>query len=79
MDIRLTQPQRMSYERAASLQGQTLTQWATAPLDESAWRDIDEAMTTALSPEAFDTFRAMLDATMPEAAQNLLARKPVWE
>ena len=79
MDIRLTQPQRLNYERAASLRGQTLTQWATAHLDESARRDIDEAMTTALSPEAFDAFCAMLDAPMPEAAQNLLARKPVWE
>lgn len=79
MDIRLTQPQRLSYERAASLRGQTLTQWATLHLDESARRDIDEAMTTSLSPEAFDAFCAMLDAPMPEAAQNLLARKPVWE
>ena len=36
-------------------------------------------MTTALSPEAFDAFCAMLDAPMPEATQSLLARKPVWE
>ena len=50
-----------------------------AHLDESARRDIDEAMATALSPEAFDAFCAMLIAPMPEAAQNLLARKPVWE
>lgn len=79
MDIRPTQLRRMGYERAASLQGQTLTQWATVPHDESARRDIDEAMAAALSLEAFDTFRALLDAPMPEAAQNLLARKPVWE
>lgn len=79
MDIRLTQPQRMNYEKAASLRGQTLTQWATSHLDESAKRDIDEATTTVLSPEAFEDFCNMLEAPMPKAAQELLSRKPVWE
>lgn len=79
MDVRLTQPQRASYERAASLRGQTLTQWATAHLDESARRDIHEATTTTLSPDAFDAFCEMLDAPMPKAAQELLDRKPIWE
>ena len=79
MDIRLTQPQRMSYERAATLRGQTLIQWATSHLDESAKRDIDAATTTTLGPEAFEAFRAMLEAPMPEAARELLSRKVVWE
>ncbi len=79
MDIRLTQPQRMNYERAASLCGQTLTQWATSHLDESARHDIDEATTTVLSSEAFGAFCEILDAPMPKAAQELLSRKPVWE
>lgn len=79
MDIRLTQPQRASYERAASLRGQTITQWATAHLDESAKRDIDEATTTVLAPEAFEEFCKMLENPMPKAAQDLLARKAVWE
>ena len=79
MDIRLTQSQRANYERAASLRGQTLTQWATSHLDDNARRDIDAATTTVLSPEAFDAFCAMLDAPMPQAAQDLLARKAVWE
>ena len=79
MDIRLTQSQRMSYERAAALRGQTLTQWATSHLDESAKRDIDEATTTVLAPEAFEAFCAMLEAPMPEAARALLSRKAVWE
>ena len=79
MDILLTQPQRLSYERAASLRGQSLTQWATAHLDESAKRDIDEATSTLLSPEAFDEFCEMLEAPLPEATQKLLERKAVWE
>ncbi len=79
MDIRLTQPQRNSYEKAASLRGQTLTQWATSHLDASARRDIDEATVTALSSDAFDEFCKLLDEPMPQAAQDLLARKSVWE
>lgn len=79
MDIRLAQAQRRNYERAASLRGQTLTQWATSHLDESARRDIDDATTTVLAPQAFDEFCAMLDAPMPQAAADLLSRKAVWE
>lgn len=79
MDIRLAQSQRRNYERAAPLRGQTLTQWATSHLDESARRDIDEATTTMLAPQAFDEFCAMLDAPVPQAAAELLLRKAVWE
>lgn len=79
MDIRLTRDQRASYERAASLRGETLTQWVTAHLDENASKDIDEATTTILSRESFDAFCEMLNAPMPAAAQNLLARRAVWE
>ena len=79
LDIRLAQSQRRNYERAASLRGQTLTQWATSHLDESARRDIDEATTTMLVPQAFDEFCAKLDAPMPQDAADLLSRKAVWE
>ncbi len=79
MDIRLTQAQRASYERAASLRGQNLTQWATAHLDESAKRDIDDATCTLLSPEAFESFCKMLEQPAPDAAKDLMARKALWE
>lgn len=79
MDLRLTEQQRRNYEEAAALRGQTLTQWATSHLDESSARDIAEASTTYLSPEAFEAFCDMLDAPMPAAAQQLLERKAVWE
>lgn len=78
MDIRLTAPQRSRYEKAASLKGQTLTQWASSHLDRCAERDIAEASTTVLSAEAFDSFCAILDEPLPEAAASLLARKPIW-
>lgn len=78
MDIRLTSPQRLKYEKAAAIKGQTLTQWASGHLDRCAERDIAEASTTLLSAEAFDAFCAILDAPMPEATADLLARKPIW-
>ena len=40
MDLRLTYSQRSAYEKAASLKGQTLTQWSVAHLDEAAQYDI---------------------------------------
>ena len=70
MDLRLTQPQRASYEQAASLRGQTLTQWATAHLDESARRDIAEATTTFLSPDAFDAFCEILNRPCRKPSRN---------
>ena len=79
MDIRLTRPQRSSYEKAAALKGQTLTQWASLHLDECARRDIAEASSTVLEAEAFDAFCNMLDAPMPKEALDLLARESVWE
>ena len=78
MDIRLTRPQRRSYERAAELKGQTLSQWTTSHLDECARRDIDEAQTTKLSDEAFARFCELLDEPMPSEARELLEREPAW-
>lgn len=79
IDVRLTKSQRANYERAATLRGQTLTQWATLHLDESARRDIDDATTTTLSPDAFEDFCELLEKPLPESAQQLLERKAVWE
>lgn len=78
MDLRLTQPQRLSYERAAALKGQTLSQWSTGKLDDAARRDIEEARATRLDAEAFDSFCKMLDEPMPKATRDLLAREEIW-
>lgn len=75
MDLRLTERQRLTYERAAALRGQTLTQWATAHLDESSARDIAEASTTYLSPDGFDAFCEMLDSPCPKPQKRCLTVK----
>ena len=79
MSIRLAHPQHVSYEHAASLRGQAITQWATTHLDESARCDIDGMAITILPPEAFEIFCKMLESPVPKTTQDLLARKPVWE
>ncbi len=79
MDLRLTRSQRAEYERAASLRGETLSQWSTSHLDECAKRDIAEASTTWLGAVAFDRFCDMLEEPMPTATRELLAREPVWQ
>lgn len=79
LHICLAQARRANYEKAASLRGQALQQWAISHLDESARFDIKKAVATSLSPKGFDDFCRMLDAPMPEATQKLLSRKPIWE
>lgn len=78
MDLRLTKSQRASYEKAAAIKGQTLSQWSTSKLDEAARRDIEEANVTKLESEAFDSFCRLLEEPMPDAARNLLAREEIW-
>lgn len=78
MDLRLMRSQRLSYERMAALKGQTLSQWSTSKLDEAARRDIEEASSTVLAAEAFDSFCRTLDEPMPKAARDLLAREEIW-
>ena len=78
MNLRITQAQWLNYKKAAALKGQTLSQWSTTKLDEAARRDIEEANTTKLNPEAFDSFCKMLDEPMPKAARDLLAREDMW-
>lgn len=79
MDLRLTHSQRSAYEKAASLRGQTLTQWSVAHLDEAARYDIEQARLTVLSDNEFELFCHALDESMPKAAQDLLARDEIWE
>lgn len=79
MDLRMTEEQREEIERAASVSGMNLTQWALTNLLSSARRDVAEATATRLSARAFETFKSALDEGMPAEAQELLKRKPVWE
>lgn len=79
MDLRLTRTQRSAYEKAASLKGQTLTQWSVAHLDEAARYDIEQAKLTMLGDKDFELFCQALDEPMPKAAQDLLSREEIWK
>lgn len=79
LDMRMSDEQRLEIERAASIKGMSLTQWALQNLLAAARRDIQEETVTRLSMSAFDQFKAALDAGMPPEATALLDQKPVWE
>lgn len=77
-DMRLTIDQRQEIERAASIKGKSLTQWALDSLLASARRDIEEETTTRLSQEEFSRFAVALDEPMRASTQELLRRTPIW-
>lgn len=78
MDVRLTASQRRSYEKAAELKGQTLTEWTLSHLDDCARTDIEAAARTVLEDESFDAFCKALEEPMPAELQELLSREPMW-
>lgn len=78
LDLRLAGDQKREFQAAAASRGMTLTQWALSSLTGAARRDLEDAYTIHLSPSEFDAFAAALDAPLPEAASELLARGPVW-
>ena len=79
LDMRMSDEQRSEIERAASIKGMSLTQWALQNLLAAARRDIQEETVTRLSMDAFDQFKTALDTGMPPEAVALLSQKPVWE
>ena len=78
-DVRMTADQRREIERAASIQGKSLTQWALDHLLAAAHYEIDQENVTRLSKQSFRRFASALEAPMPEEAQMLLDEKAVWE
>lgn len=78
-DMRMTHDQRSVVERAAALQGKTLTQWALDHLLEAAQYDIERQTTTRLSVDEFDCFARAVDEPMPVQAQRLMDSTAVWE
>lgn len=79
LDLRMRPDEREEIERAASLKGMSITQWALQKLTLAAQSDIQEETVTRLSMQAFDDFRAVLDEGMPAEAKELIASKAVWE
>lgn len=78
MEIRLDAARKSRYEEAASLNGQTLTQWALANLDGAADRTFEQARTTRLARDDFDALCKLLDRPMPAAARRLVEADQQW-
>jgi len=78
MEIRLDEARKSRYEEAASLSGQTLTQWTLANLDDGAFRTFEQARVTRLEREDFDAFCKLLDPPMPAAARRVLEADQQW-
>lgn len=76
--VRMTPEQRSTIDRAATLKGATITQWAMDHLMEDARRDIDDETTIRLSARAFDEFRDALERPMPSRLRELLDKDPQW-
>ena len=78
MELRLDQARKSRYEEAASLKGQTLTQWTLANLDVAADRTFEEARATRLAQDDFDAFCQVLEEPMPDVAKRLLEKDRQW-
>lgn len=77
-DLRVEPSRKSAYERAAAINGQTVSQWSLANLDAAAERDIRAARTLFLTDEAFAQVCDMLDSPVPEALEELVDRNPIW-
>ena len=77
-DLRVEPSRKSAYERAAAINGQTVSQWSLANLDAAAERDIAAARTLYLTDEAFAQVCDMLDKPAPAELQELVDRKPIW-
>lgn len=78
LNMRMTQEQRSTINKAATLKGTTITQWALDHLIDDARRDIEEETSIRLSAKAFDEFKDALERPMPKTMRDLLAREPKW-
>ena len=78
MDLRMEDERKAAYEEAASLKGQSLSQWSLSALDAAAARDIEEARAMRLPSEQFERFCDMLDQPAPAAFRDLLEWEPQW-
>jgi uncharacterized protein (DUF1778 family) len=77
-DLRIEPSRKSAYERAAAINGQTVSQWTLANLDAAAERDIEAARTLYLTDEAFAQICDMLDKPAPKELQELIGREPLW-
>ena len=75
-DFRLQRKHKELIERAASVHGQTVTQFAVATLVKAAHESIQQASLTELSIRDRDVFLQMLDSdSEPNAAMKKAAKR----
>ena len=76
LDFRLSHPLKELIDRAASLTGQSVSDFAISTLVEKARRIVQESTTTILSDRDRDLFLAMLDGdAQPNEALKRAARR----
>ena len=76
LDFRLQSEHKALIERAASVRGQTVTQFAIATLVKAAHESIQQASLTELSARDRDVFLETLDSTAePNAALKRAAKR----
>ena len=80
LDFRLQREQKSLIERAASVHGQTVTQFAISTLVKTAHESIQQASLTKLSVSDRDVFLEMLDSNVqPNAAlKKATTRYGTW-
>lgn len=76
LDFRLQSEHKTLIERAATVHGQTVTQFAIATLVKAAHESIHQASLTELSTRDRDVFMEMLDSdAQPNAALKKAAKR----
>lgn len=79
LDLRMTEEQRRDIDRAASINGMSVSQWSLKCLMDSARREIREQGLMRLSEESFDSFIALLESEPTPAFERFRQESTRWE
>lgn len=79
LDLRMTDEQKACIEEAASLCGQSVSQWSIGKLMNSATEDIAANRSMKLSDESFDLFVQALERPVDPVFASFLQGKTQWE
>ena len=79
LDLRMSDDQKSTINKAAELCGMSLSQWSLDRLMRSARNDILDASTMRLSTEAFDRFVNELEQPRNRDFDEFLKEKTIWE
>lgn len=81
LELRLTAEQKAIVERAAAVQGRTVTDFSAHTLTERAREVIDQDRQLKASAEAFDAFSRLLDEPAREidGLRELFQRRSVFD